>query len=77
MYLVYQNISGDIYPICICTTAVDAEEMCLELSWESYYHRWLLDQQIAIPGGYDSIYNQIPSLIHCDIYKYKEVPYIA
>ena len=77
MYLVYQIISTDIYPICICNTAADAEEMCLSLAWESYYHRWYINEQIAIPKGYSSVYTTAPSLINCNIYRYKEVPYVG
>ena len=77
MYLVYQNISGDIYSVCVCSTASDAEEMCLELAWDAYYTRAYIDSQIAIPNGYNSTYAQTPTLLNSSCYKYKEVPYIV
>lgn len=77
MYLVYDSIGGDTYPICICSTHEDAEEMCLSLAWEEYYRRWFIDEQIAIPKGIETIYREKPTLINSSHYNYKEVPFVG
>lgn len=69
MYLVYDNAFGEIAPICICSTTADAEEMCLALAEESYYHHRMLYLQI----------NRISfqTLLTLGHYNYKEVPFIG
>lgn len=77
MYLVYDTFCGEIYPLCICSNQVDAEEMCLALAWEEYYRRSFMDSQFALPKGLDTIYSNIPTLKNSGNYNYKEVPYLA
>ena len=69
MYLVYNNSFDEIYPICICNSTSDAEEMCLALTEETYYIHCMLMQQLNYPN------NQ--TLITMGHYDYKEVPYIG
>lgn len=79
MYLVYKELGdGTKLTRCICSTAADAEEMCLELTWESWYSRCFIDDQIVKPKGHSSIYTQIPdSLLHVDNFNYEEVPFVG
>ena len=77
MYLVYNNIDGDIFPACICATVFDAEEMCLSYAWEEYYRRWFMDQQFAVPNGFETIYREQPTVINRSYYNYKEVPFVG
>lgn len=68
MYLVYNNSFGEIYPICICNSASDAEEMCLALAEEAYYHHYIIMQQLN--------YSTNQTLFTMG-YDYKEVPFIG
>ena len=77
MYLVYDSICGDIYPILICSSRSDAEEMCLSLAWEEFYRRSFMDSQFAIPLGYKTIHNNIPTLENSGHYNVMEVPCIG
>ena len=77
MYLVYSSIDGNIFPACICATVSDAEEMCLSYAWEEYYRRWFIDQQFAVPKGFETIYIEKPTLINSGCYNYKEVPFVG
>ena len=77
MYLVYSNIGGDTFPVCVCATTSDAEEMCLSCAWEEYYRRWFIDEQFAIPKGLKTIYLEKPTLINSGYYNYKEVPFVG
>lgn len=70
MYLVYANIDGEIFPACICTSNIDAEEMCLSMAQEEYYRGFCLATQVGRP--YEA------KLMHYSrYYDYMEVPYIA
>ena len=69
MYLVYNNSFGEIYPICVCNSASDAEEMCLALAEEVYYNHCMLMQQLD--------YSTHQTLITMGHYNYKEVPFIG
>ena len=66
MYLVY----SDVYPICICSTATDAEEMCLALAEASYYENCYMRQQLGF-----SIHQSLAKF--ATFYNYKEVPFVG
>ena len=77
MYLVYDTLSGEIYPLCVCSNQADAEEMCLALAWEEFHRRNFMDSQFAFPHGYKTIYGEIPTLKNSGHYNVMEVPYLA
>lgn len=78
MYLVYDTIDGDIYPLIICSNRSDAEEMCLTLAWEEFHRRNFMNSQFAFPHSYKTIYGEeIPTLNNSGNYNVMEVPYIA
>ena len=77
MYLVYDAIGGDIYPILICSNRSDAEEMCLSLAWEEFHRRDFMDNQFALPLGYKTIYSKIPTLNNSGHYNVMEVPFVG
>lgn len=49
MYLVYNNIDGDCFPVCVCSSEIDAQEMCLSLAQEEYYRGFCLANQVNFP----------------------------
>ena len=76
MYLVYDSIGGDTYPILICSNRSDAEEMCLSLAWEEFYRRSFIDSQINL-HGHKTIYTNIPTLKNSGQYNVMEVPFVG
>ena len=77
MYLVYDAIGGDTFPLIVCSNRSDAEEMCLALAWEEFYRRNFMDSQLAFPNGRKTIYGDIPTLKNCGHYRVMEVPYVG
>ena len=77
MYLVYDSIGGDTYPLIACSNRSDAEEMCLSLAWEEFYRRSFMDSQIDLPHGRKTIYTEIPTLKNSGHYNVMEVPYVG
>lgn len=69
MYLVYNDSYCEVDPICICSSSSDAEEMCLALAEETYYHHCMLFLQVNRPT--------FQTLITMGHYNYKEVPFVG
>ena len=69
MYLVYDYYHTNIFPICVCSSASDAEEMCLSLAEENYYNHCMLYLQLN--------HKTYQTLISIGTYNYKEVPFVG
>ena len=72
-YLVINKSCGECYPMLICFTRHEAEEMCLSFCQEEQYRRYYIDEQFAKPKGLKSIYTVDNSLKNMS-YDVLEVP---